>query len=392
MNKQAEITSFSLGKTLNLLLGVMIFLSIIVFPGKLYAYYTSNDESVQKDNMKNIGSEANELLLDLANSKMTEKEITIPFHIFEEYIVQGKPYNNVACTKDSSCICITSKVNPEKKIDCQNFKEAQLLTMGEIYSGKKDTTINMRIIAKKTDDKTTIELHPIEKTEEESNEDYQNSFTSMCSDKKPVNAEKSVEETLKTYGDIIGAAAKEYGIDEALIAGVLSQESNRDQYAVSECGAAGLMQLMPHTGDEMGIKTIYRLDEYLRQKAYNNENKISLPSCTKSYGEELKKLKDQKISENKQDELIKIDGRFDTKQNIYAAASYLKSLLARYEKHPDKNKLAVAAYNAGPGTIDKCCKDGLCQFNDECCSRLIPQTKEYVPQVLAYAEAAKTLG
>ena len=45
-----------------------------------------------------------------------------------------------------------------------------------------------------------------------------------------------------------------------------------------------------------------------------------------------------------------MDDVFDPKQNIEAGATYLRQLLDKYK---DDLKLALAAYNAGPATVDK---------------------------------------
>lgn len=119
------------------------------------------------------------------------------------------------------------------------------------------------------------------------------------------------------YGRIITQAANEHGIDPALLAAVVKQESRFNPDAVSKSGAVGLGQLMPGTAADMGV----------------------------------------------------IDP-FDPAQNLDGAAAYLAMLLTRYD---GDIRLALAGYNAGPGTVDGC--------------RCVPENGEtpgYVANVTAY--------
>ena len=94
----------------------------------------------------------------------------------------------------------------------------------------------------------------------------------------------------------VAQVSKRYGLPEDLVHAVIKTESNYDQYAVSRAGAMGLMQLMPQTALDMGVK---------------------MP--------------------------------FDIEQNIEGGAKYLKQMLVRYDGNLEK---ALAAYNAGPHRVD----------------------------------------
>jgi soluble lytic murein transglycosylase-like protein len=98
------------------------------------------------------------------------------------------------------------------------------------------------------------------------------------------------------YDAQITAAATKYGIDPALLKGLIRQESNFNASAQSGAGAQGLTQLMPGTASALGV-----------------------------------------------------DPR-DPAQAIDGGAQYLKQQLDRFGGDPSK---ALAAYNAGPGAVAK---------------------------------------
>jgi len=95
---------------------------------------------------------------------------------------------------------------------------------------------------------------------------------------------------------IIAKAARTHGLEPALIAAVIRAESDFDPNAVSDKGAQGAMQLMPGTQAELGV-----IDPY------------------------------------------------DPEANVLAGCAYLKAQLDRFKDLP----LALAAYNAGPGSVVK---------------------------------------
>ena len=107
----------------------------------------------------------------------------------------------------------------------------------------------------------------------------------------------SVSLNLTAYADTIRAASIEYGVDEAFLRAIIHAESAFNPRALSLKGAQGLMQLMPGTASDMGV-----LD------AFNSD------------------------------------------QNIRGGARYLGLLLHDFD---GSERLAAAAYNAGPGAVQR---------------------------------------
>ena len=113
----------------------------------------------------------------------------------------------------------------------------------------------------------------------------------------PAEGFPSTAQSPSSFDPIIRTASQRYGVDEGLIKAVIRQESDFNPTAVSRAGARGLMQLMPGTAAGLGVKD-----------------------------------------------------SFNPEQNIMAGTRFLKDMINRYGGDVDS---ALAAYNWGPGNVDK---------------------------------------
>lgn len=96
---------------------------------------------------------------------------------------------------------------------------------------------------------------------------------------------------------LVQEAASKHGLDSTLLRSVMKQESAFKPCALSVAGAMGLMQIMPETA-----------------------------------------------------EMLHLDDPFDPAKNVDAGAKFLKNMLDRFGGDV---AMALAAYNAGPSTVDK---------------------------------------
>lgn len=121
--------------------------------------------------------------------------------------------------------------------------------------------------------------------------------------------------------DLIDQTARQFDVDPLLVHSVVQVESGYDPHAVSPKGAEGLMQLMPSTARMMGVAD-----------------------------------------------------SFDPQQNIEGGVRYLKYLQSVYKD----DRLALAAYNAGPAAVEK--YKAIPPY---------PETRKYVDQVGKRFDAAR---
>jgi soluble lytic murein transglycosylase-like protein len=119
------------------------------------------------------------------------------------------------------------------------------------------------------------------------------------------------------HSPVIEQYAQLYGVDARLMKALISVESCFDSYAVSRVGAKGLMQLMPATAREMGVYNV-----------------------------------------------------FNANDNMRGGIRYFSEMLTRFGQDVE---LALAAYNAGPGAVEK--YKGIPPYKE---------TQDYVKRVLGY--------
>lgn len=139
----------------------------------------------------------------------------------------------------------------------------------------------------------------------------------------PRSIERCIGAEAKSFAAIFREAEARFGLPAGLVEAVARAESALNPYAVSPAGALGLMQLMPATARAFGVTD-----------------------------------------------------PFDPAQNVEAGARYLRHLLDRFG---GDLKLALAAYNAGPGAVRRF--GGVPPYRE---------TRRYVEKVLALLSEAKT--
>lgn len=143
------------------------------------------------------------------------------------------------------------------------------------------------------------------------------------------NTDTDVKVTLTTeemkdtkYDEYFEKASQKYNVPVSLLKAMVKMESNFERYEVSSSGASGLMQLMPETAKYLGVTDV-----------------------------------------------------FDPEQNIMGGARYISEKIKAYDGDV---QLALSAYNAGSGTVEK--------YGNT----VPPQCKLYVSKILSYKEAYET--
>ncbi len=149
-------------------------------------------------------------------------------------------------------------------------------------------------------------------------------YKKIISESKPQPQSKKNVPNTAHYHQIVHSKSAKYNVEPSLVRAVIKTESNWDAAAVSQKGAMGLMQLMPTTANDMDVRN-----------------------------------------------------PFNPEENIEGGTRYLRYLLNKFD---GDLTLALAAYNAGPKTVEK--------FGS---IPPIPETQKYVKQVLSiYKNGSKS--
>ncbi len=136
---------------------------------------------------------------------------------------------------------------------------------------------------------------------------------------KAVNGSLNSHIPQANINELITEYASKNNLQDSLVKAVIKAESGFDPKAVSKAGAQGLMQLMPDTAKSLGVKD-----------------------------------------------------SLNPEQNIIGGTKYLKNMMDKFNGNVQK---ALAAYNAGPGAVDR--YGGIPPYKE---------TQEYVSKVLKYQE------
>lgn len=142
----------------------------------------------------------------------------------------------------------------------------------------------------------------------------------------------------KLHEEFVSMYSDEYGVDENLVFAVIKAESNFQEDAVSHKDALGLMQIMKETAEDVARKYNIEID-------FNNSEREIL----------------------------------NVQNNIKIGTKYLAVLLEKYKNI----EVAVAAYNAGIGTVDNWIEKGIIKSDGSDIENIpYKETNNYVRKIL----------
>ena len=142
----------------------------------------------------------------------------------------------------------------------------------------------------------------------------------------------------KNYEEIIVKYSEKYQVDENLVFAIIKTESNFDKDVISNKGAVGLMQLMTNTAKEVALKNNIELD------VNNIEQDLLTPE-----------------------------------KNIEIGTKYIGMMIQKY----GNIQVALAAYNAGTGTVDNWIEKGIIKADGSDIENIpFKETNMYVRKIL----------
>ena len=190
------------------------------------------------------------------------------------------------------------------------------------------------------------------------------------------------------YAGVIGRAAQRYNVSSTLLSAQLYAESGFNPFAVSSAGAQGAQGAgtpaagatmpaaagpgspTPYEADIQAAAQRHGLDPSLLKALIKQESNFNAKAGSPAGAQGLTQLMPGTA------QMLAVRDPADPAQNLDGGARYLVALLRAFRSKP----LALAAYNAGPGAVQRCG-----------CVPPYPETKAYVAKIIGLLGGAGDL-